>query len=1049
MFRRFIERPILSSVISIIIVILGILGLISLPIEQYPDIAPPTVLVRATYTGANAETVLKSVVTPIEEQINGVEDMIYMTSTSSNDGTGEINVYFKTGTDPDMAAVNVQNRVALANSQLPSEVTRAGIMTVKRSPSILIVFSLYSENGEYDETFVTNYAQINVVPRIKRVNGVGEAYVFGSKDYSMRIWLKPDVMAAYKLIPSDVTAALEDQNLEAAPGRLGQMNDQSYEYILKYKGRLEQPAEFENIVIKADANGNVLRLRDVARVELDALDYSTTGSSMGQPGVAVAVFQTAGSNARDVINNCKDVLNEASKSFPQGMKYEFMMDSNEFLDASINKVIHTLLEAFILVFIVVFIFLQNFRTTLIPLLSVPVSIVGTFFFLNLFGLTINLLTLFALVLAIGIVVDDAIVVVEAVHAKLEQGTKTAKAAAVSAMGEISGAIVSITLVMAAVFVPVTFITGSSGVFYKNFGITLAIAIVISAVNALTLSPALCAIFLKPHQDEDGNHKKGVLQRFYGYFNIAFGAMTQKYRKVTGFFVNRKILAAGIIVVFAFILVLLMKTTPSGFIPDEDAGKLMVDISMPPATSLEKTREVVEKVDRILTNAPEVKSRTTINGYSLISGAGSSYGTIICALQPFEEREGEGQDLTSVIGKLQQKTAGIKEANILFIQPPMVTGFGLSGGFEMKLQDKTGGDVKKFEQISNQFLARLNQRPEIRYAYTSFSTRFPQYRIDVNAARCAQSGLGVSTVLSALQGYIGGYYASDFNRFGKQYRVMMQASPEYRGNPEDLNQMFVRTGNGEMAPIAEFMTLTRVYGPEAMTRFNLYTSIEVTGAQNPGYSTGDAINAIREVTDRTLPMGYGYEFSGLTREEVTAGSQFVYIIILCVIFVYFLLAAQYESFLMPLSILFSLPVGIAGSFIFARLIGVSNNIYFQISLIMLIGLLGKNAILIVEYALQRRHAGMTIAQSAIEGATARLRPILMTSIAFIVGLLPLLGGGVNANGNHAIGIGAIGGMLVGTFVGILVIPAMYVIFQILQEKVKKVETEEISNLNTLE
>ncbi len=1048
MFRKFIERPILSSVISIIIVILGVLGLVSLPIEQYPDIAPPTVQVSATYTGANAETVLKSVVIPIEEQINGVEDMTYMTSTSSNDGSATIDVYFKTGTDPDMAAVNVQNRVALANSQLPSEVTRYGVSTKKSQTSILFVFSLYSENGEYDETFVTNYAKINVVPQIKRVNGVGEAMVFGAKDYSMRIWLKPDVMAAYKLVPSDITAALEDQNLEAAPGRFGQMNNQSYEYMLKYKGRLEKPSEFENIVIKADADGNVLRLKDVARVELDALDYSTSGSAMGQPSITVAVFQSAGSNARDVINNCKDALKEASRSFPAGMKYAVLMDSNEFLDASINKVEHTLLEAFILVFIVVFIFLQNFRTTLIPLLSVPVSIVGTFFFLNLFGLTINMLTLFALVLAIGIVVDDAIVVVEAVHAKLEQGAKTAKSASISAMSEISGAIVSITLVMAAVFIPVTFITGSSGVFYKNFGITLAISIVISAVNALTLSPALCAIFLKPLNEENENQKKGILQRFYGYFNIAFGAMTQKYRKVTGFLVNRKMLTVGVIAVFAVILVLLMKTTPTGFIPDEDAGKLMVDISMPPATSMEKTREVTKEVAQILANTPEIKLRTTITGYSLISGAGSSYGTVMCALQPFEKRKGEGQDLTSVINKLRQKTAGLKDVNIIFMQPPMVAGFGLTGGFEMKLQDKTGGDIKKFEQIGNQFLARLNQRPEIMYAYTSFSTRFPQYQIDVNAARCAQSGISVSTILSALQGYIGGYYASDFNRFGKQYKVMLQASPKYRGNPEDLSQMFVRTGTGEMAPISEFMTLTRVYGPEAMTRFNLYTSIEVTGAQKPGYSTGDAINAIREVASQTLPMGYGYEFSGLTREEVTAGSQFVYIILLCVIFVYFLLAAQYESFLMPLAILFSLPVGIAGSFIFARLIGVSNNIYFQISLIMLIGLLAKNAILIVEFALQRRRAGMTIVQSAIEGATARLRPILMTSIAFIVGLLPLLRGGVNANGNHAIGIGAIGGMLVGTFIGVLVIPAMYSIFQILQEKVKKTEITEISDMNSL-
>ena len=1047
MFRRFIERPVLSSVISIIIVILGILGLISLPIEQYPDIAPPTIRVSATYTGANAETVLKSVIIPLEEQINGVEDMIYMTSTASNDGSAVIEVYFKQGTDPDMAAVNVQNRVARANSLLPSEVTRAGVITAKRQSSILMIFSLYSENGDYDETFIQNYSKINLLPQIQRVNGVGEAMVFGAKDYSMRIWLKPDAMASYNLIPSDIISALAEQNLEAAPGRLGQQNDQSYEYVLKYKGKLTEPEEFENIIIKADEDGNILRLKDVARVEMGALNYSITTSAMARPGISMAIFQSAGSNARDVIIEAKKVLAQASKSFPEGIKYTMLVDANEFLDASIDKVVHTLLEAFILVFIVVFVFLQNFRATLIPAISVPVAIVGTFFFLNIFGFTINMLTLFALVLAIGIVVDDAIVVVEAVHAKLDQGAKSAKSAAISAMEEISTAIVSITLVMSAVFIPVTFITGSSGVFYKQFGITLAVSIVLSAINALTLSPALCAIFLKPHNQE---HHTGFMQRFYTSFDVAFDAMTKKYRKTTSFFINRRWLAVVVILIFVAVLGILMKTTPTGFVPDEDTGRMFIDVSLPPATAAERTQEVAKQVDQIIAGIPEVQGRSVITGYSLISGAGSSYAMLICNLKPFDERKDEGQDLNSIIAKLYGATSGIKDAKILIFAPPMVPGFGLSGGFELQLEDKTGGDIKKFEQISNQFLAKLNQRPEIQYAYTSFNTNYPQYQVDVNVARCKQSGLSVSSVLSSLQGYIGGYYASDFNRFGKQYRVMLQAEAKYRGNPDDLNKIFVRTGTGEMAPITEFISLHRVYGPENLKRFNMYTSIAVTGQQSPGYSTGDAIDIIREVASEVFPIGYGYEFSGLTREEVASGNQSIMIFMLCVIFVYFLLAAQYESFLLPLSILFSLPVGIAGSFIFARIMGVENNIYLQISLIMLIGLLAKNAILIVEFALQRRHGGMSIVQSAIEGATARLRPILMTSIAFIVGLLPLIiGSGVGANGNKSIGVGAIGGMLIGTFIGILVIPTMYVIFQTLQEKVKKPESTEISDMNSLD
>ena len=1048
MFRKFIERPILSSVISIIIVILGVLGLLALPIEQYPDIAPPTIRVSASYAGANAETVLKSVVIPLEEQINGVENMTYMTSTASNDGSATIEVFFKQGINADMAAVNVQNRVARATSLLPAEVIRAGVITAKRQNSMLLVFTLRSDNGEFDETFLQNYSKINLLPQIQRVNGVGEAIVFGMKDYSMRIWLKPEVMSSYGLMPSDVVAALNEQNLEAAPGRLGALNQQSFEYVLKYKGRLSQTTEFENIVIKADKDGNILRLKDVARVELGALDYSIATTANGKPGIAMAVFQAAGSNAREVIINAKKVLDESSKTFPPGIKYQILLDANDFLDSSIEKVLHTLLEAFILVFIVVFVFLQNFRATLIPAISVPVSIIGTFFFLNLFGFTINLLTLFALVLAIGIVVDDAIVVVEAVHAKLDQGAKNAREAAISAMNEISSAIVAITLVMAAVFVPVTFMKGTTGVFYRQFGITLAVAIVISAINALTLSPALCAIFLKPHTGS-ALHGKGVMQRFYTIFNTVFESMTSRYKKTTSLFMSHRWIAIAIIVAFSGGLWYLMETTPTGFVPTEDTGRLFIDISLPPATAMERTKDVIGIVEGIVKQIPEIDSRTAISGNSLISGRGSSYGMLICSLIPFDKRKGPGQDINSVIGKLYMLTSKVKDAKIIIFTPPMVPGFSYSGGFELKLEDKTGGDIKQFEQNARQFLSALNQRPEIQYAITSFNTNFPQYQVDVNPARCKQSGVSVSAVLSTLQGFIGGFYASDFNKFGKQYRVMVQSEPNYRGNPEDLNNIFVKTSTGEMAPITEFVSLKRVFGPENITRFNLYTSIAVNGAPNFGFSSGDAIKAAQEVAEQTLPLGYGYEFSGLTREEKYSGSQSILIFILSVIFIYFLLAAQYESFVLPFSILLSLPVGISGAYIFAKIMGVENNIYLQISLIMLIGLLAKNAILIVEFALQRRHRGMPIVQAAIEGATARLRPILMTSFAFIFGLIPLvIGGGVGANGNRSIGVGSVGGMFIGTMIGILVIPTMFVVFQTLQEKIKQpdmLETESFENI----
>ncbi len=1034
MLRKFIERPVLSTVISVIIVILGILGLTTLPISQYPEIAPPTVQVSASYQGANADVVMNSVIIPLEEQINGVENMTYMTSSASNDGMATVTVYFKLGTDPDLAAVNVQNRVSKASSLLPAEVTKAGVTTSKRQSSMVMVFSLQSNNPSYDETFLQNYTNINLLPKIKRINGVGDASIFGQKDYSMRIWLKPDVMASYGLIPDDVNAALAAQNIEAAPGKIGQNDNQSFEYILKYKGRLKSAQEFENIVVRTAKNSQLLRLKDVARIELGSMSYSSTTLTNGKPGIAVAIYQTAGSNAHELIKNIQSTLDQSSKSFPVGINYSNMFDVNVFLDASIEKVIHTLIEAFILVFIVVFIFLQDFRSTLIPAIAVPVAIIGTFFFLQLFGFTINLLTLFALVLAIGIVVDDAIVVVEAVHAKLDHGATSAKLATQDAMGEISGAIISITLVMAAVFVPVSFITGSAGVFYKQFGLTLAIAILISAVNALTLSPALCALLLKPHPE--GEHaKSGFLQRFYTAFNTGFDSMTAKYKKSIDFLAVRKWIALTGIVVFACIFWFLLKTMPSGFVPNEDQSFIMGDVSLPPSSSLERTTKVVDSVTAIARNLPEVESVTRIAGQGLMSGAGGSYGMLLIKLKSWEKRTEKGSDINSVTGKLFGMTMGIKGANIIFFAPPTLQGFGTSNGFELQVQDQTGGNINKFSEVNGKFLAALNKRPEIQYASTFFNTNFPQFDVDVNVAKCEEAGISVNTVLSTLQGYYGGLYASNFNQFGKQYRVMIQADAKYRGTPESLNSIYVRNLNNTMAPISEFVTLRKTYGPESISRFNLFTAISVNGTPNPGFSSGDAIKAVQEVAAQTLPAGYGFEFSGLTREELASGSQTLFVYMLCLIFVYFLLSGQYESYILPFAVLLSLPIGLAGAFLFAWIFKIDNNIYLQITLIMLIGLLAKNAILIVEFALDRRRGGQSIVQSAIDGAVARLRPILMTSFAFIFGLIPLMiATGAGAEGNRSIGTGAVGGMLIGTVFGVFVIPILFIIFQGLQERI---------------
>ena len=1040
MLKTFIERPVLSTVISIIIVVLGIIGLATLPIEQYPDIAPPTVQVSATYPGANAEVVMNSVVIPLEEQINGVEGMTYMTSSASNNGMANITVFFKPGTNPDIAAVNVQNLAARANPLLPSEVTQTGVTVRKQQSSTIMMISLTSENKDYNGQFIQNFANINVLPQIKRIQGVGDANVYGAKDYSMRIWFKPDIMASYKLSPQEIVGALQEQNIEAAPGELGQNSDQAFQYTLKYTGRLKTVDEFKNIIVRSQ-NGEILRLGTVADVELGSLNYSVSSNLDGNESVAIGISQTAGSNASEVIANVKTVLNDASKSFPPGMKYVLISDASEFLNASINKVVHTLIEAFILVFLVVFLFLQDFRSTLIPAIAVPVAIVGTFFFLQLFGFSINLLTLFALVLAIGIVVDDAIVVVEAVHAQLDAGEKSAKAATLKAMKEIAPAIVSITLVMSAVFIPVSFIGGTSGVFYKQFGLTLAISIIISAVNALTLSPALCALFLKPHNEEEG-HRKGFLNRFFYNFNLIFNAATKKYKSSLHFLGRRghRWITVAIIIVSALIIGALNSFIPKDFVPNEDSGVVLGMITLPPGTSLERTDSVTKEVLKIAGEVPHVAHTLNITGVSFMSGLGSSYSTIMMKMDPWEERDITASDATVM---LKEKTAHIKDATFFFTGVPTLQGFGISTGVSVQMQDKTGGDINKFSEVVNDFMDRINARDEVMMSMNPFNPNFPQKQIIADLPKIKAAGTTLSNVMTTLQLYVGSMYASNFNLYGKQFRVMVQAAPEYRSKLEDLSGIYIPTSSGEMAPITEFITIEDITGPQTLNRFNMFASMGLTIIPNipAGYGTGDVIRAVQEEAAK-LPAGYTYDYSGITREEVSSGSQTTLIYLLCLIFVYLLLAALYESYILPLAVIFSLPVGLAGVYIFIMGAvvggtGIFNNIYVQISIVMLIGLLSKNAILIVEYAIQRRQQGMSIVDAAVNGAVARLRPILMTSFAFIFGLLPLaISTGAGAVGNKSIGIAAIGGMLIGTMIGILVIPSLYIIFQSIQDKFSK-------------
>ncbi len=1051
---NFINRPVLSTVISILIVLLGAIGLISLPITQYPSIAPPTVSVSTSYMGANAQTVLNSVIIPLEEQINGVEGLDYMTSSATNTGTATISITFKQGTDPDMAAVNVQNCVNKAQGLLPAEVTKVGVITQKRQSSMLMVFSLADESGKYDQQFLENYAKINVIPQVQRVQGVGEAMVMGA-DYSMRIWLDPTKMALHHLMPTDITGVLAQQNIEAAPGTVGERENQTFMYTLRYKGRLSTESEFENMIIKALPNGEVLRVKDVARVELGRSTYSFSGKVNGHNSVTCIVFQMAGTNATETVQNIQKTLEESQKSLPSGIQIVVSQNVNDFLFASIEEVIKTLFEAFILVFFVVYIFLQDLRSTLIPTIAIPVALIGTFFVLYLIGFSINLLTLNALVLAIAIVVDDAIVVVEGVHAKLDQGYKSSRKASIDAMRELGGAIVSITLVMMAVFIPVSFISGTSGIFYRQFGITMAIAIGFSALNALTLSPALCAIFLKP-KNEDKQPKSTFISRFHKSFNAHYDALLGKYKKRVLFFIHKPVIAFGAVAVGIALLIFLMRATPNAMIPSEDTGTIMGVVTLPPGTSQDRTEQVLAEIDSLVRSSPAVETSTMISGYSFIGGQGPSYGSFIVKLKPWEERSLK-QGSTIVAVQLLLKSLDVfKNAQVLFFQPPMIMGYGVSNGFSFNLQDRTGGSLDKFYQVSQEFLAELQKRPEIQSAQTTFNPSFPQYMVEIDEAQCLKAGLSPSAILTTLQGYYGGLYASNFNRFGKLYRVMIQAAPNKRVNIETLKSVMVRNGS-EMAPITQFVTLKRVYGPDNINRFNMYTSISVNGNPADGYTSGQALQAIQETADKYLPLGYSFEYSGLSREEQSSsGSTTAIVFLLCFVFIYLLLSAQYESYLLPMAVLLSVPFGLAGSFLFIQMMGgfnsiipifgaASNNIYTQIALIMLIGLLAKNAILITEFALDRRKMGMSITWAAVLGAGARLRPILMTSLAMIVGLLPMMFSfGVGANGNRSLGTTAIGGMLIGMICQIFIVPALFVAFEYLQEKITPLKWDDTAS-----
>ena len=1093
---RFINRPVLSTVISVLLVILGIIGLATLPITQYPDIAPPTISVSATYTGANAQAVLNSVISPLEDQINGVENMMYMQSTATNNGSARITVYFNQGTDPDMAQVNVQNRVTMAQGLLPAEVTRVGVTTYKRQTSMLMVFSIYDKEDKFNIEFLENYASINLIPEIKRVKGVGDANVMGT-DYSMRIWLKPDVMAQYNLMPSDISNVLSEQNIEAAPGQFGERGNQSFQYTIRYKGRLSSTTEFEDIVVKALPNGEVLRLGDVADLELGRLTYNFNNTVNGHKAVSCIVYQMAGTNATETIENLEQVLADYEKNLPEGLGINIAQSANDFLFASIHEVIKTLIEAFILVFIVVYVFLQDMRSTLIPAIAIPVALIATFFALKIIGFSLNLLTLSAMVLAIAIVVDDAIVVVEGVHAKLDQGYKSTRQAAIDAMSELGGAIVSITLVMMSVFIPVSFMSGTAGTFYQQFGLTMAFAIGFSAINALTLSPALCAMFLKPHVKEGEEvpplkervgtamkeSRRIMIRRysdvtivfaiisimaFFGMttdkfkkaFNTSYDSILNRYKNQVLFFIQKKVVSFGLVVASIVLLIFFMNTTPTGMVPNEDTGSIMGAVTLPPGTSQERAREVLAQVDSLIAADPAVESRTVISGFSFIgSGQGPSYGSIIIKLKDWEERSLTQSSDIVVATLFMRAQKVIKDAQVLFFAPPMIPGYSISTDIELNMQDKTGGSLDRFFSVVNEYTAALEERPEINSARTNFNPSFPQYQLDIDVAACKKAGLSPSDILTTMQGYFGGIYASNFNSFGKMFRVMIQAEPNATKNMESLNRIKVRGSNGEMAPITQFVSLKRIYGPDVISRFNLYTSIQVMVSPAAGYTSGQALKAIEEVANQNLPAGFDYELGGMAREEAQTTNTTGIIFVLCLVFVYLLLSAQYESYLLPFAVLLSIPFGLLGSFLFVNCMNslgsvpalkmimgsMSNDIYMQIALIMLMGLLAKNAILIVEFALDRRKMGMSLTWAAVLGAGARLRPILMTSLAMIIGLLPLMFAfGVGAHGNRTLGASAIGGMLIGMICQIFIVPVLFVVFQYIQERFKPIEWEDLDN-----
>ncbi|WP_374951083.1 efflux RND transporter permease subunit [Mucilaginibacter sp.] len=1040
MFQKFIERPVLSTVISILLVIVGVLGLTRLPLQQFPDIAPPAVLVTAVYPGANAETVLRSVAPSLEESINGVENMSYMSSTASNDGSLAITVYFKQGTNPDQAAVNVQNRVTQATSQLPAEVVQQGVTTTKQQNSLIGAVGMYTEDPKkYDQTFVANYAQINIIPEIKRIPGIGSAVIFGGvKDYSMRIWLNPTQMAAYKITPAEVMGAIQDKNLEAAPGKLGERSKEVFEYVIKYKGKLTKPEEYGNIAIRANSDGSVLHLKDVARVELGAYSYSSVTHLNGKDGIAIGLIQLAGSNANEIQLAVDKVMEKAAKDFPAGVKWNQFYRTKTALDESISQVQHTLIEAFILVFIVVFIFLQDFRSTLIPAIAVPVAILGTFFFMNLFGFSINLLTMFALVLAIGIVVDDAIVVVEAVHAKMEHEHLGPKVATTKAMHEITGAIISITLVMAAVFLPVGFMSGSTGIFYRQFAFTMSIAIVISAVNALTLSPALAALFLKSnHVTKDGEiaPKKTFVQKFNAGFNSSFNTLTERYIGGVKFLVKNKWISMGGLALITGATVYLVTTTKSGFIPTEDQGFVAISVSTPSGTSLDGTTKILNDAEAKLRALPSARFVTAISGFNLLTNSSSPSSAVVFVLLKPNEDRGEVKDINAIQDAIRGQLGAITGGTFFVFSFPTVPGFSNVEALDMVLQDKTGGTLDKFSGVANNFIGKLMAKPAIAYAFTSFKADYPQLQLEVDDEKANQLGVNVKDILQTMQAYFGSAQASDFNRFGKYYRVVVQADIADRTDPASIDRVFVKNKTGEMVPINTLVKLTRVYGSETASRYNLFNSIQINAIPKPGYSSGDAIKAIQETAQEQLPSGFAYEFSGQTREEISSGGQSAIVFMLCLVFVYFLLSAQYESYILPLAVILSIPTGIFGVFVVLGLTGIENNIYVQVALIMLIGLLAKNAILIIEFAVQKRKAGMGLVESALEASRLRLRPIIMTSLAFVFGLFPMsIATGPSAQGNHSISIGAAGGMVSGVLIGLFMIPVLFVIFQHLQEKI---------------